>query len=92
MSNAEYRWDNILAPLIFVHLAVVKVDILADSVANSLISETIEQIDKLGSELDFYCKTAPSVMFTQQTIRFRSGYFFSLFFISQISFICYLDI
>uniref|UniRef100_A0A183EE14 IMD domain-containing protein n=1 Tax=Gongylonema pulchrum TaxID=637853 RepID=A0A183EE14_9BILA len=38
----------------------------------SLIAETIEQIDKLGSELDSYCNTAP-VSVTHQTIRFRSG-------------------
>ncbi|VDK68156.1 unnamed protein product [Litomosoides sigmodontis] len=38
----------------------------------SLIAETIEQIDKLGSELDSYCNTTPASM-THQTIRVRSG-------------------
>ncbi|VDO48283.1 unnamed protein product [Brugia timori] len=38
----------------------------------SLIAETIEQIDKLGSELDSYCNTA-AVSVTHQTIRIRSG-------------------
>ncbi|VDK72274.1 unnamed protein product [Onchocerca ochengi] len=38
----------------------------------SLIAETIEQIDKLGSELDSYCNTT-SVSMTHQTIRLRSG-------------------
>ncbi|VDO31655.1 unnamed protein product [Onchocerca flexuosa] len=40
----------------------------------SLIAETIEQIDKLGSELDSYCNTT-SVSMTHQTIRLRSGNF-----------------
>ncbi|KAM3720388.1 Protein MTSS [Dirofilaria immitis] len=38
----------------------------------TLIAETIEQIDKLGSELDSYCNTT-SVSMTHQTIRLRSG-------------------
>uniref|UniRef100_A0A0R3RPW4 IMD domain-containing protein n=1 Tax=Elaeophora elaphi TaxID=1147741 RepID=A0A0R3RPW4_9BILA len=38
----------------------------------SLIAETIEQIDKLGSELDSYCNAAP-VSMIHQTVRIRSG-------------------
>lgn len=38
----------------------------------SLIAETIEQIDKLGSELDSYCNMTQSAI-THQAIRFRSG-------------------
>ncbi|CAG9538009.1 unnamed protein product [Cercopithifilaria johnstoni] len=38
----------------------------------SLIAETIEQIDKLGSELDSYCNATP-VPVAQQTIHIRSG-------------------
>ncbi|KHN76623.1 Metastasis suppressor protein 1 [Toxocara canis] len=41
--------------------------------ANSLIAETIQQIDKLGSELDSYCKSAQAVPVAHQAVRLRSG-------------------
>ncbi|VDK44371.1 unnamed protein product [Anisakis simplex] len=45
----------------------------AEYKANSLIAETIQQIDKLGSELDSYCNSAQSIAVTHQTVRLRSG-------------------
>uniref|UniRef100_A0A915BVP2 IMD domain-containing protein n=2 Tax=Parascaris univalens TaxID=6257 RepID=A0A915BVP2_PARUN len=41
--------------------------------ANSLIAETIQQIDKLGSELDSYCKSAQATPLAHQVVRLRSG-------------------
>lgn len=42
--------------------------------SSALIAETLQQIDKLGSELDSYCKTNTSaVTISQQTVRLRSG-------------------
>lgn len=43
-----------------------------DYQSNSLIAQTIQQIDKLGSDLDSYCRASP-VSVNHQMIRLRSG-------------------
>lgn len=55
--------------------------------SSSLIAQTIQQIDKLGSELDSYC-SAPPQGTVQTHVRLRSGTLLLLIFYSFYWILC----